>query len=246
MSQTGPISAEGRERSSRNAMKHGLCSNRMFVFDNESPGKWEALLRVWTDKLRPADDAELCIVLDIAHAQWKLRRARTYESGLMDAEMEEQAEGLANLYEEVDEGIRQASAFKSLADNSRSLDLLHRYETRARRAFERGLSTLEKLRATAPPATQPKPLADDSASRILPNEILPNETEQQELASENKNCKNEPETSTSGDPKQEERCVLPNKPSASQVSPQHELTEHNSDLPNEMKWGLNGRARATT
>ena len=152
MARTGPKTPQGRERSSQNAMKHGLTSNRMFVFDNESPEKWQALLEVWTRKLLPADDAEMCIVVDIAHAQWKLRRARTYESGLMDAEMEQQAEKLEAAYGEVDEGVRQASAFRALADNSRSLDLLHRYETRARRAFERGLATLEKLRSMTPPA----------------------------------------------------------------------------------------------
>src|SRR5919108_667460 len=106
----------------------------MFVFANESAEKWTEFLEIWTDKLQPGDEAEACIVFDIAHAQWKLRRARTYESGLMDLEREEQAEKLAATYEEVDEGIRQASAFKALADHSRSLDLLHRYETRARRA----------------------------------------------------------------------------------------------------------------
>ena len=179
MAQTGPKTLQGRERSSRNAIKHGLTSNRMFVFDNESPEKWQALLRVWTDKLQPRDEAEMCVVLDIAHAQWKLRRARTYESALMDAEMEEQAETLEARYEEVDEGIRQASAFKSLSDDSRALDLLHRYETRARRAFERGLATLEKLRAMAPPAariaTEPaqvrQPGPTQPAKQILQNEI---------------------------------------------------------------------------
>ena len=163
-----------RERSSQNALKHGLCSRRMFVFSNESPDRWNAFLKVWTDKLQPRDEAEYCIVEDIAHAQWRLRRARTYESGLMDTAMEEQAEELSKIYEEVDEGIRQSSAFKSLADNSRSLDVLHRYETRARRAFDRGLTALEKLRALCPsdpPSTEPLSEPETAPQKILPNEI---------------------------------------------------------------------------
>jgi hypothetical protein len=43
---------------------------------------------------------------------------------------------------------RAAAAFKNLADNSRVLDLLHRYEVSFDRQFTRALNALLKLRAT--------------------------------------------------------------------------------------------------
>ena len=174
MPQTGPRTPEGRQKSSQNAIKHGLTSSRLFVLENEDPETWAALLRVWTDKLRPKDEAELSVVHDIALAQWGLRRCRTWEAGLMNIEMTEQAETLAETYDVYDESVCQASAFKALADQSRALDLLHRCETRHRRAFERGLSVLEKLRAmTAAEPGSPHALQNETVA--AQSEVLQNE-----------------------------------------------------------------------
>ena len=141
MPQTGPKTPKGRERSSQNARKHGLTSTSMFVLDNETPAEWESLLQTWIDKLRPADDAELNIVTDIAHSQWRLRRCRTYETEIVN--------------EQLKRSPSSGAAFKTLADDSRALELIHRYETRHRRAVERGLATLEKLRAMAADSSRP-------------------------------------------------------------------------------------------
>src|SRR5687768_14196579 len=102
---------EGREKSSMNALKHGLTSNSMFVLSNETQADWESLLQIWIDTLQPENEAERLIVEDIAHAQWRLRRARTWETKIFNEEMA-QHDG--------DDG----QAFKSLADNSRALDAL--------------------------------------------------------------------------------------------------------------------------
>src|SRR5687768_6865034 len=107
-----PKSPEGQQRSSMNALKHGLTSTAMYVLDNETPADWEVLLQVWIDTLEPANEAERLIVVDIAHAQWRLRRAQTWETQLFNREMEQHEDS--------------GAAFKSLADNSRVLESLHR------------------------------------------------------------------------------------------------------------------------
>jgi hypothetical protein len=147
---TGPKTAEGRERSSMNALKHGLTSNKMFVLENETPEKWARTLDLWTKKLRPRDEAEMQVVTEAAFARWRLQRVWTIETALFDLEMDNQAPELAEKFEAVDEGIRQASAFRGLADNSVSLDQLHRYETRYRRSFEKAIATLDALRKRDP------------------------------------------------------------------------------------------------
>ena len=56
-----------------------------------------------------------------------------------------------------------AIAFRSLADNSRSLDLVHRYETSYDRQFLRALRQLKTLRP-APPPTTPSPTSPSAPS----------------------------------------------------------------------------------
>jgi hypothetical protein len=45
----------------------------------------------------------------------------------------------------------QALAFKKLADESNSLEMLHRYESRYRRFYERALRNLQQIRENDPP-----------------------------------------------------------------------------------------------
>ena len=171
--QTGPKTAEGKAKSSQNATKHGLTSNRMFVLDNETPEKWDYFEKVWTDKLQPRDEAEAMIVTDIAHAQWRLRRAFTIETGMIDLEMDMQVDYMNRTFiAPIDEGTRMACAFKALGDESRGLDHIHRYETRARRAYRAGINALEQLRricpAPADTATAPAPPPDTRATSQSP------------------------------------------------------------------------------
>ena len=183
-------SAEARERSSMNALKHGLTSNKMFVLANESPKKWAEMLDVWVKKLKPRDEAEMHIVTEAAFARWRMRRVWTIETGLMDLEMDTQADDLEQKFEAIDEGIRQACAFKGLADGSASLELIHRYETRYRRSFERALKTLEELRKLDPEPeqceTKPVPqLVEKTTPKpppAGPEPILPNESQPQPSA----------------------------------------------------------------
>lgn len=170
---TGPKTTEGRQRSSNNALKHGLTSSKMFVLSNETPEKWLRLVEVWTAKLQPRDEAEMQIVTEAAFARWRLQRVWTIETALYDVEMDAQAPALAKKFEVMDEGVRQASAFKALADNSLSLEQIHRYETRYRRSFERALATLEKLRELDPPAEALGEVAAPvpAAKKNLPNEF---------------------------------------------------------------------------
>jgi hypothetical protein len=156
--QTGPKTPEGKAKSSQNATKHGLTSNRMYVLGNENDETWERVHQLWTDKLQPRDDAEAMIVDDIAHAQWRLRRAFTIETGMIDLQMDLQADYMTKTFDAFDEATRITCAFKALGDESRGLDHIHRYETRARRAFQAGISALDKLRRlTAEPAVLPEP-----------------------------------------------------------------------------------------
>jgi hypothetical protein len=80
---TGPRTAAGKERSSMNAMKHGLTSRRV-VLAHENQAEFDALLKELLDESHPVGTLEFELVNDIAAALWRLRRVRGMECDLAE------------------------------------------------------------------------------------------------------------------------------------------------------------------
>ena len=144
----GPVTIEGRRRSSLNALSHGLVSRSpaTLCLSNEDQSRLDELVARWIAKLQPRDEAELEMVHEIAAHRWRLLRSWGIEAAALDTEMDQQDEALRAKYQRFDEPVRLAAAFKSLADGSRSFEVLGRYEHRLRRQFERALSDYMRLR----------------------------------------------------------------------------------------------------
>jgi hypothetical protein len=85
--------------------------------------------------------------------------------------MDEQRGFMSQTFERFDEVTRQAVAFRSLADGTRSLTLLNRYETRISREYDRAIRALDRVlleRAfDSEPDSDPEP----------PRQEIPNEPE---------------------------------------------------------------------
>jgi hypothetical protein len=147
----GPVTPEGKERSARNAIRHGLLA-RCIVLDDESPEGFDALLADCIDRLRPVGGMELGIVEDLAATCWRIRRSWALETRLLDKEIAAQPEG--------DPLDRMADAFASLS-RAPSLALLHRYETRLHLAYQRALHNILLLRAADIP-NEPSPISEQN------------------------------------------------------------------------------------
>jgi hypothetical protein len=76
---TGPCTAEGKARSSRNAVTHGIFCNDA-VLPGEDEKLFESFRHAVLLKLSPQDVVELMIVDRIVMAQWKLRRLNAVEA----------------------------------------------------------------------------------------------------------------------------------------------------------------------
>ena len=76
-------------------------------------------------------------------AFWRQRRAWAMETRIMDKAISREPAGH-------DERPRLADAFTAVATQPQ-LELMHRYETRLHRIFQRALSNLLRMRALAPP-----------------------------------------------------------------------------------------------
>jgi hypothetical protein len=128
----GPVTPEGKQRSSQNAVKHGLSSRRILV-EGESEEDLQFLRVSWMRQLQPCTPAEREVVEEVVAAEWRIRRCQEAEASLLSAEIRKlNSESIGE-------------AFKSLAENSRALDLLHRYMTAAQRDFDRALKRFNNV-----------------------------------------------------------------------------------------------------
>ena len=169
----GPQTVDGKARSSRNAIKHGITSNKMFVLQNENPAAWAEMLDMWSSNSAPRLVMSIPSLKKLLSRSRRLKRLWIIENTLHDVEMDNQSEEFAETYEQADEAVRRTLAYRSLADNTNTLELLHRHQTRLERARDRAVKSLIDLRGN-PPASGSPPVETENAKRTAePGVIQP-------------------------------------------------------------------------
>src|SRR5258708_8032455 len=84
----GPTTDEGKEKSSRNAIKHGLTAgNGNILLDCEDPDQFDEVLNKLLGIHEPATPAEHDLGEEMVAARWRTRRMWTIETGLLNAEI---------------------------------------------------------------------------------------------------------------------------------------------------------------
>src|SRR5579884_1477473 len=131
----GPKTPEGKLRSCRNAVKHGPLSE-IIVLPTEPAERFLQLSTELEDEFRPSTPFQRLQVESIAACAWRIRRvwalektAYKYEAGLM---------GPCHL--PPDE--KTYRSFRAMADFTKALELLSRYESRYERQMARAHKTL--------------------------------------------------------------------------------------------------------
>jgi hypothetical protein len=76
---TGPKTIPGKERSSMNAIKHGLCAKKM-ILAGESEAECNALIEQLWAGLKPRNTHEELLVKEIIHLTWRLDRFAKVEA----------------------------------------------------------------------------------------------------------------------------------------------------------------------
>jgi hypothetical protein len=155
----GPITSEGKLASSRNATTHGMLSGTI-VLKGESEERFNALLADLHAELQPQTTVEITLVENMAVARWRQLRIWGIEKANMEYEMRAQSDArdAADGDPAEDTATRCALAFRSLSDDSRSLELINRYESRYDRQYLRAHHRFLQLvdRRTPPPVAAPK------------------------------------------------------------------------------------------
>ncbi len=146
----GPKTPEGKARSSRNAMRHGLTA-QFPLLDHESKPEFEAFLDAYIDRFRPADAVELDLVQTMAIARWRLRRIAAMETALFENKILTSEEEIDEEFDSIDDNNRLAWVFDKMASESKALSLLMRYEASLNRLYERAAKQLKELQSSVSP-----------------------------------------------------------------------------------------------
>jgi len=125
---TGPRTQRGKQKSKRNALKHGIFS-RVVLLKEEPQAEFDALLRGLRNDLKPEGTLEELLVDKLVALLWRHRRLMN-----VIVEGERPKTGIEVL---VSTGLNQISPTP--------LGLAVRYESTLERAFERALNQLERV-----------------------------------------------------------------------------------------------------
>jgi hypothetical protein len=153
----GPVSEEGKLASSRNALKHGILSD-IVLLPGENPESFEADAVDLFEEHKPVGHTEQELVEMMIVARWRRTRVwmmeKTCMAGQLMREYDRALEPKPSLT------TATALAFRSMADNSRTLDLLNRYESRYDRQYfraHRRLLDIQDRRTRNEPDNTPPP-----------------------------------------------------------------------------------------
>src|SRR4051794_5374160 len=158
----GPVTAKGKERASRNALKHGLTALHHLVLEDEVPDAMDALIVTVAEETGAVTEIELRLARRLAIALWKGERAERIETALFDAAPKLRPPQTGFQWEEAD----PLTTF-----DLKRFNAVRGYQAQQGREISRCLKELRQLRkeALAAGTDDPGDMAkNDPASRSLP------------------------------------------------------------------------------
>jgi hypothetical protein len=157
---TGPVTPEGRAKSSMNALKHGL-TGKTVLLPNEDPAQYQQELNTCIEHFQPAGADEQRIVQSLFDCQWRLNRIQLLETSILYKGHLEAADKFADKLKDRPEIERHhftnAEAYLAYEKQLRNLYI---QEARLRRAIEKYTAELVQL--------QTKRRREESAAQQVP------------------------------------------------------------------------------
>lgn len=134
LSSTGPRSADGKKKSSHNAVRHGFTGQLVILTpeDREAHDKFCCGI---VDGLQPETDVERQFAHSISEDFWRNNRLRATENNIL-------ARACAGTQGEIETALDTADAFLR---ESKQLSLLSLYEQRINRSIQKNIDQLRQL-----------------------------------------------------------------------------------------------------
>jgi flagellar biosynthesis GTPase FlhF len=140
---TGPRTPAGKQRSSLNALRHGLTGH-VIVLPSEDHAAYENHTRRLVDDLQPKGALEEQLVQSIADTSWRINRVAALETNLLSLGIHEQSANIDTAHPEAHAALAMAA---SVREQIRALSNLSSHEHRLSRQFERTLQQLREIQA---------------------------------------------------------------------------------------------------
>jgi hypothetical protein len=153
----GPTSEEGKSRSAQNSRRHGLLAKNA-ILPGESTESFLELSTSLYEAWQPQDEFECGLVDTMSLASWRRMRALAMESAAMAEDVLTRA-GESGRPAGLTAAQDHFHSVVALSNRDGALDLIHRYEARFTRAYERAARTLIAYRAYRERLPQPEPPA---------------------------------------------------------------------------------------
>ena len=144
---TGPRTAEGKDRSRANALKHGMTGEGV-VLPHEDAAEVERRFAAFRAELQPTGEVDLTLVRRAATLAVRMERCVAQETAAL-AERVRRAEAEFEAPEGADlataDRLRAEAMSRATFDPSREATLARRYEAAAERGFFRALKELRQV-----------------------------------------------------------------------------------------------------
>src|SRR5580658_9856290 len=128
----GPNTARGKERSSQNALRHGL-TGRIVVLPTEDMEVYKSFSKELVDSLKPESPMECQFAQTVADTQWRLNRARTYEDGMLALGHFEKAGDFNAENPQIHSALTAAKVFRERSKDFVNLSLYEQRLTRSQK-----------------------------------------------------------------------------------------------------------------
>jgi hypothetical protein len=129
---TGPRTESGKQRSSFNALRHGLTATSPLL-PSEDPAAFASHRRQFLDEYQPATPTEAHLVQELIDTSWRLNRIPLLEAGL--------------LQRAANPATEEAAISFDIVDAHRLINNLGIQGNRLSRQFQKSLTTLREIQA---------------------------------------------------------------------------------------------------
>src|ERR1700676_4901687 len=138
---TGPRTAGGKQRSSLNALRHGLTGHTI-VLPSEDQSAYQRHSQSFLDEYRPKGATESQLAQTLLDTAWQLNRAAALETNLFSLGITEMEDQIRASHPEAEAALAMALAYR---EHNRAFANLGIYRQRLAREFERTLALLRQL-----------------------------------------------------------------------------------------------------
>jgi hypothetical protein len=140
---TGPRTATGKQRSSLNALRHGLTGHTV-VLPSEDLAAYDRHAQDFVEEHRPKGATEKQLVQELSDSAWRLNRITALETNLLTLGATEHSATVVTAHPEAHHALAMAAAYRAHAREFANLSM---YGQRLSRQFQKTLDKLREIQA---------------------------------------------------------------------------------------------------